>query len=169
MEDKDFLDDISANFESQLREQHSIQAADLADAEAIEVTLAGRLFASVKQEVDLRLTNGQSLRGEISRAAAEWILLRLTRAEILVWRRALEAISGLSDAPRWPSLVEQRLPATAMLRQFAKTGSKLHFCLQNQDVEGVIVRVGQDFVDVLDHGRSLTLATAAMCYVSCPR
>ena len=72
MEDKDFLDDISANFESQLREQRSIQAADLADAEAIEVTLAGRLFASVNQEVDLRLTNGQSLRGEISRAAGPW-------------------------------------------------------------------------------------------------
>lgn len=169
MSENPLFDDLSSQFDAQLRSQRQAEVADMAIAEATEVSLAGRLLGSVGSELELRLMNGETLRGEVARAAANWLVLRLKRADILLWYRSLGAISGLSATPVWPSLVEQKLTAAKIMREFATSGAEVQFVTGTSLLQGYIQRVGQDFVDVMDHGRRISIPFAALLYVSCPR
>lgn len=163
------LNDLSSQFEAQLHAQRQMEAADLAAAEATEVMLSGRLLSSAGTELELRLMNGETLRGTVIQSAATWLVLRLERAELLVWHRSLAAIVGLRAAPEWPSPVEARLTATKILREFAAAHVAIRFVTAGGTLEGYIQRVGQDFVDITNRGRQSCLPLAALLYVSCPR
>ena len=95
MEHDDFLDDLSADFAAKLRVQRQAEATELSAADAAEVTLSGRLLASVGTTVESQLINGESLRGEVADAAANWLILRLLRMDILIRYPAIEVVSGL--------------------------------------------------------------------------
>lgn len=169
MEHDEFLDDLAADFAAKLRAQRQVEATELAAADATEVTLSGRLLASVDAAVEIQLINGESLRGKVAEAAASWLILRLLRMDIFIWQRAIEVVSGLGPAPQWPTLVESRIPGTVKLREFAATRREIQFTTRNQTLKGYIERVGADFVDVVDHGRREAIALVALLYVSCPR
>ena len=169
MEHDDYLDDLSADFAAKLRAQRQAEATELSAADAAEVTLSGRLLASKGTAVEIRLINGESLRGEVADAAASWLILRLLRMDIFIWYSAIEVVSGLGTAPQWPTLVEARVPGTVKLREFAATRREVQFTTQNQTLKGYIERVGADFVDIVDHGRHEAIALSGLLYVSCPR
>lgn len=169
MEHDDYLDDLSADFAAKLRAQRQVEATELSAADAAEVTLSGRLLASVGTTVEIQLINGESLRGEVADAAANWLILRLLRMDILIRYPAIEVVSSLGPAPRWPTLVEARIPGTVKLREFAATRREIQFTTRNQTLKGRIERVGADFVDIVDHGRHEAIALSALLYVSCPR
>lgn len=169
MRENPLISDISSQFDAQLQVQRQVEVADMATAEATEVTLAGRLLGSLGTELELRLMNGESLRGQVLRAAGTWLILELQRAQLLVWYRSLGAISGLDATPEWPTKVEERLTAAKILRDFAASRLEIQFVTHNSSLQGYIQRVGQDFVDIIDHGRQVTLPFDALLYVSCPR
>lgn len=169
MENSHLLDDIAGEFDSRLRQRRAAEATDLAAAEAAEISLAGRLLASRGQVLELRLSNGESLRGTVDQASSTWLVLGLNRARVLLWYRGIELVSGLGTAPQWPSLVEQRIPATVVLREFSRERTPVQCATQTMTRCGLITRVGQDFIDITDHGREETLAIAALLSVSCPR
>lgn len=169
MHENPLISDISSQFEARLQAQRQVEVADMATAEATEVTLAGRLLGSVGAELELRLMNGETLRGQVLRAAGSWLVLELQRAQLLVWYRSLGAISGLGATPVWPTGVEERITAAKILREFAASRLEVQFVTLNNSLQGYIQRVGQDFVDIIDHGRQVTLPFAALLYVSCPR
>lgn len=169
MERDELLDDLSADFTAKLRAQRQLEATELSAADAVEVTLSGRLLASVGTSIEIRLINGESLRGEVIDAAANWLILRLLRMDIFIRYPAIEMVSGLPAAPRWPTLVETRVPGTVKLREFAATRREIHFTTRNQTLKGFIDRVGADFIDIVNHGRHETIALSGLLYVSSPR
>lgn len=169
MEHESFLDDLSANFAAKLREQQQLDAAELSGADAIEVTLSGRFLASVGKSLELRLVNGESLHGMVLEATASWLILRLARMDILIWYSAVEMVTGLEAAPRWPSLTEKRLPATVVLRDFASRRKEIQFQTRSGAFKGFIERVGADFIDIVDHERREAVSLQALLSVSCPR
>lgn len=169
VEEKSLLVDLTSQFESELRWQRQLESTDLAAAEATEIFLAGRLLGSVGLTLELRLKNGESLRGRVSRAANTWLMLEMTRENILVWYRSIEVVVGLGVAPQWPSEVERRVSATKVLREFAEARNEVRLTTQNTTLKGYIQRVGQDFVDVADHGRQVAISVEALLYATCPR
>lgn len=169
MSENPVLNDLASQFEAQLQAQRALEIAELATADATEITLAGRLLSSVGAALELRLVNGETLRGTVIQASASWLVLKLVQADFLLWYRSLEAISGLQAAPSWPTKIEQTVRATTVLREFASRGGELELVGAKCSLKGYVQRVGHDFVDIIDHGRKVSIPLSALLYVSSPR
>ena len=165
----DYLDDISGEVSARLRQRQPLEARELSKADAVDVIFSGRILASVGKEVELRLANGESLRGKIDRATEKWLWLRLVRMDILVQCAGIELVQDLAGAPQWANYLEKNLPFAAALRELWQRGLEMTFTTCHHTVTGAVARVGKDFVDVADHGRNIAIPFPALLYVACPR
>ena len=132
--------------------ERDAEVADLSAAAYAQVTLAARLHASVGCELRVRLRGGQVVGGRLARVGEDWLLLVDRNAEWIVRTAGLLTVTGLSaraDSEGTWSVVD-RLSLRSVLRGLAGTGDLclVHF-VDDQQVEGRITRVGQDFFEML--------------------
>lgn len=130
------------------------RAPDLADrsrAEYQHVTLVSRLMASVDLEVTLELVGVGAVTGRLERVACGWCLLRGPQ-DWVVRLDAVAATHGASDrsVPEAAWSPVARLGLGSALRRLADSDQScsLHL-VDGRRHDGVLLRVGQDFVEVL--------------------
>lgn len=145
------LEDLEAQAQAAFAAEREAELRDRTASEYQQVTLSSRLMASVGQEVALAVLGVGRLRGEVTRAAAGWLLLRSGPQEWVVPHAAVASVSGAS--PRavpevaWPAVA--RLGLGSPLRRLADAGAEcvLHV-VDGGRHDGVVRRVGADFVEL---------------------
>jgi hypothetical protein len=127
---------------------------DLAVVHYGEVDLVSRLHASTGRDLVVHLAGGEVLSGRLDRVGVGVAVL-VGRGSRWLWRPvAAVRITGLSERSGVPAAtgVAARVRVTALLREVAGTGARVVISLlDGTRVEGGLVRVGVDFVE-LDHG-----------------
>lgn len=133
--------------------EREVEVGELAEGEYAQVTLAGRLHAGRGTRVRLRLMDGERLAGQLRRVGVDWLQLDDDRGSSwLVRAGAVTGLTGLGSR----ALSEEALPVTARLslrsalRAVAGARRECLFRLVGGDqVEGLVGRVGHDFVEVV--------------------
>lgn len=158
--------DLELEAEGLALQQRAEEAADLGAAAYGDVTLAGRLIASLDAEVALRLAGGLAVTGRLARATEAFVIVEGV-ATWLVPVAAVQSAAGLSarSVPEASRTVLSRLGLGSALRRLAGEGTTCLVHLRDGGrVEGRIARVGADFVD-LAGPRHLVVPLAAIAAV----
>ncbi|CAN5470673.1 hypothetical protein BH11ACT8_BH11ACT8_25210 [soil metagenome] len=170
-----FLDDLEQQAEGLYAAERDLEHADRARSEYQQVSLAARLMASLESEVVVHVTGVGAVRGRLDRVGQGWCLVHGAAQEWVVPLRAVAAVEG--GSPRavpevaWSPVT--RLGLGSALRRLAEAGERCVLRRLDGGVhDGVLHRVGQDFVEVSEGagaGARLTLvAFAAIAAVQSP-
>jgi len=163
-----FFDDLESQASAAFAADRDAELADRSRAEYQQVTLAGRLMASVGNEIALDVRGVGLLRGTLERVATGWLLLGSAGQDWIVREAAIATVRGASDravpAIAWEAVA--RLGIGSALRRLAESGERclLHL-LDGSRYDGTVRRVGADFVEVEDAGRLRLVAFAALAAV----
>lgn len=164
-----FLDDLESQASAAFEADREAEMADRSRAEYQQVTLAGRLMASVGSEVVLGVHGVGVLRGTLERVATGWLLIRSAPAvDWIVRQEALTTVTGVSEravpAVAWDAVA--RLGIGSALRRLAESGERclLHLTDGTRQ-DGELRRVGADFVELYDAGRLSLVAFEALAAV----
>ncbi|WP_137294917.1 hypothetical protein [Nocardioides dongxiaopingii] len=147
------LDDLEQQAEAMYDAERAPELADRSRAEYQQVPLAARLMASVEREVTLHVTGLGAVAGRLDRVAHDWCLVAGPTGDWVVPLAAVAAVDGASEraVPQvaWSPLA--RLGLGSALRRLADAGERcvLHR-LGGARHDGVLRRVGQDFVEVVE-------------------
>ena len=149
------LDDLEGHAEAAFAAEREAELADRSRAEYQQVTLAGRLMASVGRDLVLEVRGVGALSGRLERVGTGWLLLAGPAQDWVVVLSAVTAVSGTSERAvpevAWP--VVARLGLTSALRRLADEGERcvVHL-LDGGRHEGVVRRVGADFAELVTGG-----------------
>ena len=129
------------------------QVAELVPAEWAGIHLLNRLRASVGRRLTVTLDGSASVSGVVDEVGVGWFMLSDQGTGTLVCLRAVSSMDGLAkDAP--VDSPPSRLPQTAVWRQWARQRAHVQIRLHRDfRIEGSVLRVGRDFVDVVEHPR----------------
>lgn len=143
--------DLELEAEGLHLDQRATDAADLGAAEYAGVTLVGRLLGSVGADVVVRLQGGLAVSGRLARATEGFVIVD-GAATWLVPVGAVVTASGLSgrSVPEEARTVLARLSLASALRRLAdeRSGCLVHL-RDGSRVEGSVLRVGADFVELV--------------------
>lgn len=160
----DVLAELEQQAEALYDAERGLELADRVRSEYQQVTLAGRLMASVGSVVGLEVPHVGWIRGELVRVTTTWSHLRVAGRDWVVLHDAVQAVLGASprSVPEvaWSPLA--RLGVGSVLRRLADGG--LAVIVQRRDggrLEGAIRRIGADFVEVLGSGGEQVLVPIA--------
>ena len=150
------LDDLEGQAEALYDAERDPELADRSRAEYQQVSLASRLMASEDREVTLEVAGVGPVSGVLSRVTADWCLVGATSAvgaDWIVRLAALTRVVGASDRSvpevAWSPLT--RLSLGSALRRLAESGERcLVHLVDGARHEGIVRRVGGDFVELLD-------------------
>jgi hypothetical protein len=163
------FDDLESQASAAFAVDREAELADRSRAEYQQVTLAGRLMASVGQEVTLEVRGVGLLRGSLARVATGWLLLGGAAGQDWIVREAaIASVLGASDravpAVAWEAVA--RLGIGSALRRLAESGERcLVHLLDGARYDGEVRRVGADFLELTDAGRLRLVAFAALAAV----
>jgi len=164
-----FLDDFEQHAEAVYDADREGELADRSRSAYAEVTLAGRLMATVPSEVVFDVRGVGSVEGVLQRVAADWCLLHGAAQDWVVPLRAVVGVTGASARAlpevAWSPVA--RLGLGSALRRLADSGER---CRVHDTAGGVrdvvITRVGQDFVEAtMGEGTTVLLALASVAAV----
>lgn len=146
------LADLEAEAETMHHLERSPEIADRSRAEYQSVHLEARLMASVGTRVTLRVTGVGTVAGRLDRMGDQWCRLEAAHLAWTVRTPAVVTARGLSSraVPRvaWSRL--DTLGVGSALRDQADRGSVCVLHLgDGSTVEGRVLRVGGDFVEVI--------------------
>ncbi len=162
--------DLERQAEALYGEERAAELADRSRAEYASVTLASRLMASVEQEVALDVVGVGSVSGRLERLGEGWCLVRSLGTDWIVLSAAVAAVRGASERAvpeaAWSPLT--RLGVGSTLRGLAAAEAR---CIVHRRDgarhEGVLERVGADFVEVRPEvGRVQLVAFTAVAAVA---
>jgi hypothetical protein len=145
------FDDLESQASAAFAREREAELADRRRAEYQEVTLGGRLMASLGRELTLEVAGVGTLSGVLERVATGWLLLRARRQDWVVREASVTSVRGASDraVPRlaWP--VAARLGLGAALRRLADAAERCVFhSTDGSRQDGTVDRVGADFAEV---------------------
>lgn len=153
------FDDLEQQAEGLHLAERAAEVGELSRVEYAEVTLAARVHGSLGRRVRIELLGGRLVAGALERAGSDWMLVRdRTDASWLVSLEAIAGAGGLTGR----AIVEEargltaRLSLRSALRRVADDQREV--VVHRRDgstVDGVLGRVGRDFVEV----RSLAQGT----------
>ena len=128
------------------------EIADRARAEYQQVTLAGRLMASVDSEVVLGVAGVGPVEGTLQRVAAGWVLLTARGQDWVIRTAAVQTVESVSvrSIPEvaWSPLA--RIGLGSALRRIAESGERCVVRMTDgTQHDGTLRRVGQDFCEVV--------------------
>lgn len=166
----DLLADLEAQAASLYDAERGIELLDREQTEYAQVPLTARLLASVGTEIGLEVAGLGWLSGRLERAADGWCHLDRAGHDWVVPTAAVVAVQGASARAvpevAWSPLV--RLGWGTVLRRLATAGAPC--ALHRRDggrLEGVLRRVGADFVELLaPSGSELLVPTGAVVALS---
>jgi hypothetical protein len=145
------FDDLEGQAAALYDADREAELADRTRAEYHHVTLAGRLAASVGATVELEVAGVGRLAGELSRVGRDWCLLSGHLQDWIVPASAVSVVHGASErsVPEVARSPLQRLGLGSALRRLADSGARcvVHL-VDGGRHEGVVRRVGQDFVEL---------------------
>lgn len=165
----DVLTDLEHHAEALYDAERGLDLLDRAQSEYAQVTLAGRLLASVGTEVAVDVLGLGWLAGRLERAAAGWLHLTRADRDWVVPYAAVRAVGGAS--PRavpevaWSPLA--RLGWASFLRRLsaARTPCAL-FRSDGGRLDGVLTRIGADFVELRSRETVLVPTSAIVAVAS---
>jgi len=163
-----FLDDLEQQAAAAFDAERAPELADRTRAEYREVTLAARLMASVGRDVTLHLRGAERLAGRLDGVHEDWVELGSSHARRIVRLDAVSVVENASERAvpevAWPATT--RLGIGSPLRGLAesRTACVVHR-LDGQRHDGVVARVGQDFLE-LAVGEAENLVLIAFAAIS---
>ncbi len=163
------LDDLEQQAEALYDAERAPELADRSRSAYQQVTLASRLMASLDHDVDLEVRGVGAVNGTLSRTTAEWCLVRGPGQDWLVRLAAVSAVTGASEraVPEVAWSPVSRLGLGSPLRRLAESGERCVVrSVDGRAHEGVVARVGQDFVELTGSGgRPVLVAFDALAAV----
>lgn len=168
------FDDLEGQATALYDAERAPEIADRSRAEYQEVTLAGRLMASLDLEVTLELVGVGAVTGRLERVATGWCLLRGHGQDWVIPLDAVAAVHGASDrsVPEVAWTPVAALGLGSALRRLADRGERCTLHLTDaRRHDGVLLRVGQDFVEVVtgEAGRVVLVAFRLLAAVQSRR
>lgn len=164
------FDDLESRAQELYDREREAELADRERSEYAEVTLAGRLMASLEAELTVTVVGLGPVRGRLERVARGWFLLRAPGQDWVVCTEAVTSVEGAG--PRavpdiaWP--VGSRVGLGSALRRLADAGERCVLVRRDGTrADGVVRRVGKDFVELLtgDPQRIVLVGTEALAAV----
>ena len=167
------LDDLEQQAESLYDADRDLELVDRSRAEYHQVTLASRLTASVGQDLVIDLQGIGAVPGVLDRVGTGWGLLRGPGQDWVFRTAAVLRVIGASErsVPEVAWSPVARLRIGSALRRLADAGERcvLHLADGGRQ-EGVLRRVGSDFVEVAaGEGRLQLVAFTALVAVQSRR
>ncbi len=146
-----FLDDLEQQAGAAFDAERAPEIADRTRAEYREVTLASRLMASVGRDVTLHVVGVGTLAGRLDGVHETWLELASPGGRRIVCLAAVAVMEGASERAlpevAWPATA--RLGLGSPLRGLAEAQeSCVVHRLDGQRHDGVVRRVGQDFLEL---------------------
>lgn len=146
------FDDLEQQAEALYDAERAPEIADRSRWEYQQVTLAGRLMASVARVVVLDVVGVGAVTGTLERVGTGWCVVRGPEQDWVIRSSAIAAVHGASSRARpevaWPPV--SKLGFGSALRRIAESGER---CVLHQvdgsRHDGELRRVGADFVEVL--------------------
>lgn len=162
------FDDLEGQAAALYESDRDAEVADRSRAEYARLTLASRIVASVGSHVGLEVLGVGRVAGRLTRHGEGWCLVRSAHQDWIVRTGALLALTGASprSVPEvaWSPL--QRLGLGSALRRIADEGERcvVHL-VTGASHDGVVGRVGADFLELTTAGGELLLPHAAVAAV----
>lgn len=163
------FEDLEQQAEGLHLTERDAELADRSVAEYSHVPLASRIHASTDRPVALHVLGVGTLRGRLGRAGPDWCLLRSGGdQEWLVRLAAVRRADGLSER----AVAEEARPVTARLsfgaavrRLVAAREPVVLHHVDGTQQRTLPLRVGADFVEVVDAEEGATASPSGMCAV----
>ena len=148
------FDDLEDQAAAAYARDRETEWVDRSRAEYAEVAFAARLMASVGGVVTVEVRGVGPLHGTLERVASGWFLLSAGPVDWMVREGAVGSVLGASERGvplvAWPAVA--RLGLGSALRRLAETGERcLVHRVDGQCHDGVVRRVGRDFLELLTH------------------
>lgn len=162
------FDDLEGRAEALYDGERAAELADRSRAEYRQVTLGGRLMASVGSEVALEISGVGRVDGRLERVGDGWCLLGAPAQDWVVVIAAVGAVHGAGDrsVPEVAWSPVARLGLGSALRRLADAGERCVLRLRDGSAhDGPLRRVGQDFVEVMSADRVVLVAFAQLAAV----
>lgn len=148
------FDDLEAQLAASERLDLDAEIAERTRLESAAVELADRLRGSLGLLIVVELASGSTLRGTLSHAGSQALVLDEPTHQVLVPYASAVRYLGLSRvAVPEPSTVRQRLGLASALRGLARDRAGLAVLIScgsagETTIHGVIDRVGRDYLDL---------------------
>lgn len=148
------FDDLEAQLAASERLDLDAEIAERTRLESAAVELADRLRGSLGLLIVVELASGSTLRGTLSHAGSQALVLDEPTHQVLVPYASAVRYLGLSRvAVPEPSKVRQRLGLASALRGLARDRAGLAVLISccsagETTIHGVIDRVGRDYLDL---------------------
>lgn len=144
------LDDLEQQAEALYDAERDADLADRSRAEYAQVTLAGRLMASVGRELGLSLVGVGAVTGTLQRVGPDWCLLHGSGQDWVVRTAVVLRVRGASEraVPELAWSPVASLGLGSALRRVADSRSpcRVHL-VDGAQHEVLLTRVGRDFVE----------------------
>ncbi len=147
----ELFDDLEGQAAALYDVERGAELVDRSRAEYHHVVLASRLVASVGSVVALEVAGVGRVEGELRRTGDGWCLLSGHQQDWIVRTPRIHVVHGASERSvpevAWSPL--QRLGLGSALRRLAESRARcLVHLADGAQHEAVVLRVGQDFVEV---------------------
>jgi small nuclear ribonucleoprotein (snRNP)-like protein len=146
------FDDLEGEFEAARAMELDAEVRDRARREVARLALADRLTTAIGHPLTVRVHGAGTVRGTLTDAAPEWLLLTEAAADSLVPAHAVLHLAGLSGLSEEPTRTVKRLTLTYALRGLARRRTGVTVTLTDgSTLSGTLDRVGADFVELAEH------------------
>lgn len=148
---KALFEDIEAQLDAAERAASDAEIADRVRREQGAVTLADRLRGQLGLVLKLGTAGGEVFNGELTHVGSEWLVLSESTAEVLVPLAAVRLVEGLGrNVASERSRVQGALGLGSALRTLARDRASVtvHRMEGGARIEGIIDRVGKDFLEI---------------------
>lgn len=148
---KALFDDMEAQFNAAERLVDDAEIADRVRGEQGAVTLADRLRGQLGLVLRVGTTAGEVFEGELTHLGAEWLILSRAAGEVVIPMAPIRYVEGLGRSVAGDgSRVHGALGLGSALRTLARDRAAItvHTVEAGARIEGIIDRVGQDFMEI---------------------
>ena len=148
------FDDLEAQFSAERALEKESEITDRARVELAGIDLSDRLRGAAAAEIKIVLVDGNVIRGVLSHAGSEWLVLTEGVRQWLVPYASVLSYQGLGRVALKPSSrMQHSLGIASALRALSRDRSELvvHLMVRTGDgykLHGVIDRVGRDHFDL---------------------
>lgn len=145
------FEDLEAQLEAAARVDADAEIADRVRREQGAVTFTDRLRGQLGLSLKVGTFGGEVFQSQLTHVGAEWLVLSGRTSETVVPLHAIRFVEGLGRSVAGEkSQVQKALGLGSVLRTLARDRAPvaIHTVDGGSRVEGVIDRVGKDFVEI---------------------